>query len=898
MKPFSFVQFRIPSGKITDIFEKAIDPDAILGNHSFWEALKEASPHFFEIINGATLTEDHQKTLYKYYSRWCTRCTPFGRFSGVFTADLSGQTSFEEPKPRFYTEPDILEKKKITRLLNETGFSRACLFVNSSFYALAGKYHLLQYIDERYRQISLERFEALDAVIHAVTSGISYSETGRILRNHGFTNEEATGFIRELIEEQVLYTEYEFRQSETLKDYLHRLPKITLPEPCEKITSPYTITVYPEAEIDRTIITHILDDVKKLKGLFKTGSNARIEAFRNDFLRRFEGQEIPLLKVLDPEFGIPYGNYHLTPSGAILSELDTQLRTHKSTGVDMTDFQYLLLDKYIRCLDTGANEIALTAAEVNGNEPEENITSYIFGSLLREGSDFRFLLKQAGGSSAVNLMSRFSLGNSALTERLREITAWKQSESDALLAEVIHLPEGKIGNVVLHAPLRDYHINYLGHDAGTTIPLSDLLVSVSGNAVILRSRQFNKRVIPFLSHAHNYNNGLPVYSFLGDLQPAGAQFHFDWGVLKDREYLPRVIFGRLILSRATWNLSEKNFERIKKTLPRHIALIEADNELYLDLEQSLYQEILRDHLRKNKRVRVQEFLYTPDQCFINGRASEIVIPVAGENPRKHPTPLPVISGRSYPPGSEWFYLKLYTGPKTADKLLSEKIRPFVQLLKEKGLIQKWFFIRYGDPDFHLRLRFYHSTDRDFYKTIMALFHTYFKGELATGSIHELQIAHYQPEYGRYPDMEEAVNLFMQDSELVLERLESDAEVYRLGTSLARIHLYLSGLMLSEKISFCQRHRDAFLQEFGIELKSKLNALYRQHFALVKKTLDAVPPKKFSLSKPEALPSYIHMHVNRNFISEARKYEMLLYHFLYRYYDSILARENLDLKKKR
>lgn len=898
MKPFSFIQFRVPAGKIADVFEKPFTPELILENKHFMEALKESSPQFFKTVNTAKLTEDHQKTFYKYYSRWCTRCTPFGRFSGVFIADLADKTSFKTLKPQFHTEPDILEKKKITRYLNETELSQARFFLNSSLYALAGKYYLLQYIDERYRQISLEHFESLDAVIYAASSGISYPETAQILKSQGFTKEEATGFIRELAEEQILYTNYEFGQSETLKDYLHRLPKAGLPESCKKITAPYTLTVYPEAEIDQTVIANILEDAKKLKSLFRTGPNTRLEAFRNDFLRRFEGQEIPLLKVLDPEFGIPYGNYHLTPSGAILSELDGQSHIPEPTKVDMTGFQHLLLDKYIHCLAIGANEITLTATEVNGEEPEENMTSYIFGSLLRDGSDVRFLLKQAGGSSAVNLMSRFSLGNNALADKLREITAWEQSLSDTLLAEVIHLPEGKIGNVVLHAPLRDHQILYLGHDNETSIPLSDLLVSVSGSEVMLRSQKFNKRVIPFLSHVHNYGSGLPVYSFLGDLQPAGAQFHFDWGVLKDREYLPRVTFGRLILSRATWNLSEKNFDQIKNTLPRHIALIEADNELYLDLEQPLCQKILRDHLRKNEGVKVQEFLYTPDRCFINGRASEIVIPVAAKNPRKHSAPSLVVSGKSYPPGCEWLYLKLYTGPKTADKLLSEKIRPFVQHLKEKKLIQKWFFIRYQDPDFHLRLRFYHSSDPDFYKTVLELFHSRFSEELETGFLHELQIAHYQPEYSRYPDMEEAEKLFMEDSELVLARLESDEERYRLETSLTRIHEYLSGMALPAKVRLCQAHRDAFLQEFGTALKPKLNALYRQYFSWVKDTLEAAPTTTFLPSKPESLASYIHMHVNRNFISETRKYEMLLYHFLYRYYDSILARKNLDLKRKR
>lgn len=173
---------------------------------------------------------------------------------------------------------------------------------------------------------------------------------------------------------------------------------------------------------------------------------------------------------------------------------------------------------------------------------------------------------------------------------------------------------------------------------------------------------------------------------------------------------------------------------------------------------------------------------------------------------------------------------------------------------------------------------------------------HFKEELSSGSIYELQITCYQPEYNRYPDMQQAETLFMQDSERVLERLESDTEIYRIETSLIRIHAYLSCLTLPEKVSFCQRNRDGFLEELGVALKPKLNGLYRQHLTWIKATMDKVNPETFLPSEPGSLASYIHMHVNRNFISDARKYEMLLYHFLYRYYDSVLARKNLDVSK--
>jgi hypothetical protein len=39
---------------------------------------------------------------------------------------------------------------------------------------------------------------------------------------------------------------------------------------------------------------------------------------------------------------------------------------------------------------------------------------------------------------------------------------------------------------------------------------------------------------------------------------------------------------------------------------------------------------------------------------------------------------------------------------------------------------------------------------------------------------------------------------------------------------------------------------------------------------------------------DLLASYFHMSINRLFISQQRKYELLIYHFLERYYTSILS----------
>lgn len=60
--------------------------------------------------------------------------------------------------------------------------------------------------------------------------------------------------------------------------------------------------------------------------------------------------------------------------------------------------------------------------------------------------------------------------------------------------------------------------------------------------------------------------------------------------------------------------------------------------------------------------------------------------------------------RTFLPGCQWVYIKLYTGNKIADDMLIQVISPVIKELKKKTYIDKWFFIRYTDPDFHLRIR--------------------------------------------------------------------------------------------------------------------------------------------------------------------------------------------------
>src|SRR5262249_2895550 len=157
--------------------------------------------------------------------------------------------------------------------------------------------------------------------------------------------------------------------------------------------------------------------------------------------------------------------------------------------------------------------------------------------------------------SGATLLGRFCHADPELQ---REVEAHVRAEEalrpDALFAEIVHLPEGRVGNVLCRPVLREYEIPFLGRSGAPPerqIPLSDLLVSVRDGRVRLRSARLDREVIPRMSNAHNFGwRSLGAYRFLCmlQMQAVAGGLMWDWGPLGSVPYLPRVVHGRLVLS--------------------------------------------------------------------------------------------------------------------------------------------------------------------------------------------------------------------------------------------------------------------------------------------------------------------------------------------------------------
>ena len=64
-------------------------------------------------------------------------------------------------------------------------------------------------------------------------------------------------------------------------------------------------------------------------------------------------------------------------------------------------------------------------------------------------------IENAGGSSAVNLLGRFASSNIKVGKIIRDVVEKEQQNNpDVILAEIVHLPESRTGNILMRPVFR------------------------------------------------------------------------------------------------------------------------------------------------------------------------------------------------------------------------------------------------------------------------------------------------------------------------------------------------------------------------------------------------------------------------------------------------------------
>jgi len=284
--------------------------------------------------------------------------------------------------------------------------------------------------------------------------------------------------------------------------------------------------------------------------------------------------------------------------------------------------------------------------------------------------------------------------------------------------------------------------------------------------------------------------------------------------------------------------------------------------------------------------------------------------------------------RSFCIGSEWIYFKLYLGPKTADIVLLEKIKNIVLYLEKKKIINLWFFIRYNDPDYHLRIRFKCSNTNNIFKVIKILYPIL--NELIEEDIlWKVQTDLYQREIERYGEstIEDSEMLFYQDSLMILKYIEVKPSFNSLETSLLFSFISIDQFLsvfefdLQSRYELLNRLQLAYKDEFEFDkkIKAQYDKNYRslqdkihyfisreaefenkEIFKILKDKHDRIHEIAISVKSNitidlnDFMASHIHMMINRQYTSKQRHYETLIYDHMWRYYKYALNKNTYKL----
>jgi thiopeptide-type bacteriocin biosynthesis protein len=727
------------------------------------------------------------------------------------------------------------------------------------------------------------------------------------------------------------------------------------------------------------VTADLLRGAEILHDLSRYRPHEGLSQFREQFTRRYETREVPLAQALDEENGIGFersGSLAAEAAGTapLLAGLPLGLSGGtREESVPWTRRDTFLLGKLTRALAAGRREITIEAAEAAAVRavgiPPLPDAFEVAAAIVAEagqvpGDDAQVLLHSVSGPPGARVLGRFCHADAELEQLVRAHLADEEAaHPERVFAEVVHQPEGRIGNILVRPVLRAYEIPYLGGSGAPVdrqLPLADLLVSVQGERIVLRSGRLGREVIPRLTTAHNYiGRGLGIYRFLCALQVQDVipGLMWDWGPLGGAPFLPRVVSGRVILSRARWNIGERELaafrgprgagqfaavQRLRERcrMPRFVALVNGENDLLADLDNVLSVEMLGHEVKGQPSAVLAEMLPGPSQLCASGPEGpfthQIIVPFIRSAPQPrnpqpgNPQPAAPSCPRRFPPGSEWLYIKLYTGTATADQVLHHLARAVEPSIAD-GRADRWFFVRYADPDWHLRLRVHGAPERLLTETLPQL-HRAAVPLLETGQLWRVQLDTYEREVERYGG-EAGIGLaeraFHADSDAtakIVRQLTGDAGAdLRWRVALRGIDMLFDdlGLTLEQKQAIARGARRGYGREFGAggDFQQAVGRRYRTERAGIAALLDPHldPPEELAASLgalrqrsvvlapvgqelrassaagrltaqvPELAMSLAHMHVNRLLPSAQRAQELVLYELLGRAYDAHAAR---------
>jgi lantibiotic biosynthesis protein len=599
-----------------------------------------------------------------------------------------------------------------------------------------------------------------------------------------------------------------------------------------------------------------------------------IAGYRQAFVARYDvDREVPLLELLDPEWGLgPIGQYGWGGGGleGVRANRRAEALQHLALGaIRNRELAVELTEELL-------SKLQASSVPTGRLPPSIDLNLFVLASspAAIDSGEFQIMLgPNVGATTAGRNMGRFAhlLGQKVCAALERSARADEEHHPKQITAEVVNLPRNfRYANVVVRPAIRHYEINHgvsAGVNAECVIPLNELAVGVREGRFYVRWAPRDVEVLFTAGHMLNSDQSSRECHFLSDVSRDGVSqlTGFNWGPAAGYPFLPRVQSGRIILQCAQWRLDPKihgqvPIDRSKEfadwfaqwreywQVPRRVYMTWADNRLLYDLDDPVQVDDLRGELIRSKghgQCLLQEALPGPEHAWLPSadggrRIVELVVPLAlrtvtPEVPRDavvaRSASLIASEVRLRPPGSDWLFLKLY-GPRSGEnELLAGPIRRLCGEIRESRTADGWFFSRYADPEAHLRLRFFGASEQ-ITNILLPRLCAWASGLIADGRCRKFAFDTYEREVERYGGSEAVAAseaLFATDSQCVVDLLGSGQflEIVPLAVVTVDALLDTLGLDNDERLAWLRTvitSRKEAAEEYRVRRQSLITAL--------------------------------------------------------------------------
>lgn len=706
---FDTYLLRVPSfnfnyQELLELNEKKLI-DFFVDNQQFREAIYIASKDLYSLINKSistnSINEKLLNSLLKYFIRSKTRCTPFGLFS-AFCVGYVGESTNVIIEDSSNFETNIRVDMEVVSIVIDYLLSYREIIMNIKFRpnnTIHSIGDISSYIESQTinnsEKVSFKSTFEKDIYIDSI---LEYSKDGKfvndivqfLFKEYEVEELEAEGFILDLIHNKILCSELEISTIDTnpfktLIDKINRIEHIEDVnvqnfikngkalidifskknrlgiEDIEKHTKNFNlfnINSNNTFQVDlkgKAIVNSLsektVQNINKAIGilnLFSHYQNAALKEFTEAFYNKYEDEEVPLLSVLDDDFGFGYPLQQKKILSNLLDDISFPISKSSNVYKLFACKDIFLLRKLSQFfLDVqGKDDIELNITDEDlsffddmGDEDTTllpNTLSALVEIYITQNNEEKAYVNMFS-ASATNLLGRFSSYDKDVQDSIREIYEKEKQifGNDIIIAEIVHLPKYREGNVLLRPSFGTHEIPILSQsllDNTQIIQLNDLHLSVKEGRLALRSRKHNKYILPKLSSAHNYMNpqNLSLYRFLSDFQYQNEKKYmfFDWGAVSDDFiFLPRVVYKNVILSKALWNLTKEDMKifqsyssneeleekiilwRKKYKIPEEFVLKDFDNKLYICTKNFFIFKMFLNTVKNLKKFVVEEVIY-------------------------------------------------------------------------------------------------------------------------------------------------------------------------------------------------------------------------------------------------------------------------------------------------